>query len=146
MIKNQKQLGATKAQIVAFKKALEQPEERPDQVDPILWQARFDDIADQLSQMEAEVREYEALANEQEAVIEINSLADLPAALIKARIAAHLTQKQLGQKIHKAEQQVQRWEAEGYQSASFNNIQLIAEALEIQFAEKPQLTINKKSH
>jgi HTH-type transcriptional regulator / antitoxin HipB len=51
----------------------------------------------------------------------LGSLNDLPTTLIKARIAAGLTQKDLADKIGVREQQIQRYEANHYNSASFDH-------------------------
>jgi Helix-turn-helix len=49
----------------------------------------------------------------------LGSLNDLPTTLIKARISAGMTQKELAEKIGIREQQIQRYEANHYNSASF---------------------------
>jgi transcriptional regulator with XRE-family HTH domain len=60
-----------------------------------------------------------------------SSLPELPIALIKARIAKGMTQKQLAEKIGVREQQIQRYESSHYGSASFDRVTEISEALEI---------------
>jgi transcriptional regulator with XRE-family HTH domain len=64
-----------------------------------------------------------------------SSLPELPIALIKARIAKGMTQKQLAEKIGVREQQIQRYESSHYGSASFDRVTEISEALEISFSE-----------
>ncbi len=63
---------------------------------------------------------------------EITSLHELPTALIEARIAARLTQRQLAKRIGVAEQQIQRWEANDYSGVNLTRLQEIADALGIQ--------------
>lgn len=63
------------------------------------------------------------------------SLHGLPIALIEARIAARLTQRQLAERIGVAEQQVQRWEASDYSSVGLDRLQSIADALGVQIHE-----------
>ena len=46
-----------------------------------------------------------------------------PTALIEARIAAKLTQRQLAKRIGVAEQQIQRWEANGYSGVNLTRLQ-----------------------
>ncbi len=51
-------------------------------------------------------------------MIELLSLADLPKALIRARIAAGLSQKEFADRLGMKEQQIQSYEANDYQHAS----------------------------
>ena len=59
-------------------------------------------------------------------VLQGESLADLAALLVKARIARRWTQRQLADALGIAEQQVQRYEATGYRSASLARISDVA--------------------
>jgi HTH-type transcriptional regulator / antitoxin HipB len=65
----------------------------------------------------------------------LGSLNDLPTTLIKARIAAGMTQKDLANKIGVQEQQIQRYEASLYSSASFDRLRSIASALNIDITQ-----------
>ncbi len=80
--------------------------------------------------------EYEALRAGQVSVLELDSLADLPEALIRARIAAGLTQKNLAARLGLKEQQVQRYEATRYDGVSLGRVQAVADALELQIREQ----------
>jgi ribosome-binding protein aMBF1 (putative translation factor) len=82
-----------------------------------------------LEELREELAEYEALRNGHVAVLELDSLDKLPEALIRARIAAGLAQKQLAQRLGLKEQQIQRNETKGYAGASLQRIQAAAEAL-----------------
>ncbi len=57
------------------------------------------------------------------------SVEDLPKALIRARIAAGMTQEGLAQRLGVKPQQVQRYEATEYESASFARIVKVVHAL-----------------
>ena len=60
----------------------------------------------------------------------INGLLEsLPEMLIEERMRLGFTQKQLAEKIGIKEQQIQRYEASRYQSASLRRLQEIAKAL-----------------
>ena len=61
--------------------------------------------------------------------VEIESLDDLPDGLIKARIASGLSQKDLADRLNLKEQQIQRYEADRYASASLQRIQQVARAI-----------------
>lgn len=67
--------------------------------------------------------------------IKIASIQELPLALIKARIAIGMTQKELAEKMGVKEQQVQRDESNQYSSAGFHRIAEIAKTLNIKIQE-----------
>ena len=67
------------------------------------------------------------------------SLADLAALLVKARIARRWTQRQLADALGIAEQQMQRYEATGYRSASLARIGDVADALNLTITEEAHL-------
>lgn len=96
MIKNERQYRITKAQIDKFSRALEELAEQSQsnqKVHPILQKAQADALQSQLTDLRKQLEEYEALKSGQQAVLAIESLEELPRALIKARIAAGLSQK-----------------------------------------------------
>ena len=59
----------------------------------------------------------------------LGTVAELPATLIKARIARGLSQKDLADRIGLKEQQIQRYEATDYASASLTRIKEVVSAL-----------------
>ena len=75
-----------------------------------------------------QMREYERLKSGH-ATLELHSLSELPAILVKARVAAGLTQKQLAQKLGLAPQQIQRYEATRYRTITLARMQEVAVAL-----------------
>jgi DNA-binding XRE family transcriptional regulator len=94
-------------------------------------------IAKIREQMEAELlREqmahHEKLRDGRITSREITSLYELPTALVEARIAAKLTQRQLAERIDVAEQQIQLWEADEYSDVNLTRLQEIADALAVQ--------------
>jgi transcriptional regulator with XRE-family HTH domain/Zn-dependent peptidase ImmA (M78 family) len=62
-------------------------------------------------------------------VITVNSFGELAEGLIKARIAGGLSQRALAERLGLKEQQIQRYEAERYASASYQRLREIADAL-----------------
>ena len=82
-----------------------------------------------LGDVEAEIAEYEALRDGGVRAVPVAGLEDLPGALVKARIAAGLTQRQLAERLEVAEQAVQRDEAGGYARATLDRLQRVAAAL-----------------
>ena len=59
----------------------------------------------------------------------------LPIALIEARIAAPLTQRELAEQLGVPEQQVQRWEANSYAGVGIDRLQEITDALKLEVVE-----------
>ena len=89
----------------------------------------------QLADLREEVAEYESLRSGATTVIESGTLAGLPDALIKARIARRWTQADLAEALGVAEQQIQRYEASRYSGASFARLCDVAAALDATVSE-----------
>ena len=130
MIKNERQYRITKAQAETFADALAGRSKRPAK-DPLLVRLETDALRSQLSDLREELKEYEALRSGRPRVIAADTLTELPSALVKARIAAGLSQRQLAERLGLKEQQIQRYEATGYRSASLARLQRIVTALGI---------------
>src|SRR5438105_5053703 len=118
MIKNDRQYAVTKRQIQIFEEGLAEftTEHGARPVDPIK-RAQRDALESQLSDLREQLRDYEALLSVGPKLGERRSLDNLPDALIEARIAAQLTQRQLAERLELKEQQIQRYEATDYVSA-----------------------------
>ena len=132
MISNERQYRITKAAAEKFKQALKDLEQDGDAqvgVHPRLVQAQREAAQSQLDELLEEIEEYERLKAGDIPVIETESLDDLPDGLIKARIASGLSQKNLADRLHLKEQQIQRYEADRYASASLQRIQQVARAI-----------------
>jgi ribosome-binding protein aMBF1 (putative translation factor) len=136
MIGNDHAYRVTTGAIKRFEDALAQLEERSAERHPLLQRALRESIESELHTLREQVSEYEALRDGQITVLELNSLAELPDALIRARIAAGLTQKALAARLGLKEQQIQRYEATRYAGASLSRIQAIADALRIRIHEQ----------
>jgi HTH-type transcriptional regulator / antitoxin HipB len=88
-----------------------------------------------IRQLKQELAEYEQLKSGNIVTFVLGSLNDLPTTLIKARIATGMTQKELADKIGVREQQIQRYKANHYNSASFDRLRSIAVALNIEITQ-----------
>jgi ribosome-binding protein aMBF1 (putative translation factor) len=133
MIKNERQYRITKSQIAKFEAALNAVSARLD-VNPRLRKLEDDALRSQLDELRQEVEEYERLRSGRQNVIHLDSFESLPRALVQARIAAGLSQKELAKRLGLKEQQIQRYEATGYASASLTKITEVIEALDIKIA------------
>jgi hypothetical protein len=80
----------------------------------------------------AELTQYEALRDGRVRQLGIRSLLDVPAALICARVAAGLTQKQLAERLGVREQQVQQDEASRYAGAGLDRLHAISTVLGVE--------------
>lgn len=137
MITNQREYRITKSWIVRFEKELaanETRELRPRE-DPGMRKVVHDALASEIETLRRQIDHYERLRDGHITSREITSLRDLPSALIEARIAARLTQRQLADRLGVAEQQIQRWEANDYSGVNLDRLQSIADALGVQIHE-----------
>jgi transcriptional regulator with XRE-family HTH domain len=140
MIKNERQYRITKAQAASFADATKQlQDQHAGRLPDVLRKAQIDALKSQYDELLAEIEEYEALRREVPAVIETQSFEDLPRALIKARIALGMSQKELAEKMGLKEQQIQRYEATEFSSASLSRIIDVADALGVGISERVAL-------
>lgn len=96
-------------------------------------------LVGQLAELDAQVHEYEQLRAGQLATARVATLGDLPDALVRARIAAGLSQRELAERLGMKEQQIQRYEAEGYAAASLSRLREVMAALHIELEGDVQL-------
>lgn len=132
MIKNERQYRITKAQAERFSQTLDSLRQRSGEtegVHPLIAKAQEDALGSQLADLEAELREYESLKSGKFPMDELGVVAELPNILIKARIAQGLSQKDLAERLGLQEQQIQRYEATEYASASLTRIKEVVRAL-----------------
>ncbi|MCY4527863.1 MAG: helix-turn-helix domain-containing protein [Chloroflexi bacterium] len=133
MIKNERQYRITRNQADRFSQTLDSLRGRSRQstegAHPLIAKAQEDAIRSQLEDLEGQLREYESLKAGNFELRDLHIVAELPTALIKARIARGLSQKDLAERLKLKEQQIQRYEATDYASASLNRIREVVNAL-----------------
>ena len=135
MIQNEHQYKVTRKWAKRFAQAIEDLEpvgDEAQELDPRVLKIQRDALQGQLDTLNDELREYETL---KAGGIPFDrnisaSIETLPKALIRTRIAKGLTQKDLAERMGLKEQQIQRYEASGYESASLARISEVAAALE----------------
>jgi DNA-binding XRE family transcriptional regulator len=104
--------------------------------EPIRWQLHRDSYQSQVDELKSEIAEYERLVNcdrTHPIQIQVENLNKLPDALIKARIAAKMTQKELAEILDIDEQKVEKYEKTDYQYASFGELLEVSAALGVEF-------------
>ena len=135
MIKNERQYRITRNQADRFSQTLNNlrghSRESTEGAHPLIAKAQEDAIRSQLEDLEGQLREYESLKAGHFELGGLHMVAELPTALIKARIAQGLSQKDLAERLKLKEQQIQRYEATDYASASLNRIKEVVNALGI---------------
>lgn len=135
MIHNERQYRISKSEAQKFKIALEKFEAEPLlHLHPKLQKVQYDALYNQHLELLEDITEYETLVGSGKQLLNLQALLELPQALVQARIAAGLTQKELALRLGLKEQQVQRYEASGYQSANLERVLKVAQVLNQQSA------------
>ena len=135
MIKNERQYRITRAQAEKFLLALRNLRADTDDryaLHPRLRQLQEEALKSQLGDLEEDLREYEDLKEGRFEFEKLKVISQLPKLLIRARIASGLTQRDLAGLLGLKEQQIQRYEASDYASASFTRIKEVVSALGIE--------------
>jgi len=133
MIRSQHELNVTRKRLDEFEAALKEfdPDRPPLGVQPEGHHAAYDALVGFRAELQGEIEQYERLLTYGMAAVRIGTLAKVPEVLIQARIAQRLSQRGLAARLGVKPQQVQRWESEYYENASFASILDVANALEL---------------
>ena len=134
MIQNEHQYKVTQNKLKDLEQALAELFQIKDTLHLRKFSSRKNGLQITIDSLKKEIEEYDALKQER-TPIKIASIQELPLALIKARIAMGMTQKELAEKMGVKEQQVQRDEANQYSSAGFQRIAAVVVALNINIQE-----------
>ena len=109
-----------------------------------LQTAQAEALGSQIATLEAEIAHYERLRNGEVRFAKTHSLEDLPSVLVHARIAAGLSQTELAQRLGMKAQQIQRYEASEYASASLQRLIEVADVLDVHSANLFDLQTGSK--
>ena len=132
MISNERQYKITRAQAARFSQTLRAIRENRSEstgAHPLIVKAQEEALSSQLADLQRDLREYESLKSGEFRLERLAAVDELPTVLIKARISQGLSQKDLAERIGLKEQQIQRYEATDYASASLSRIREVAGAL-----------------
>jgi len=137
MIKNEQEYRFTQDIIREFKKSLLaiEGDEAKIHNDPDGWELIRGSLQCHLNKFKAEVTEYEKLISHNHhspIVLHLDDIDDLPQILIKARMAAKLSQQELANLAGLTEEQIKRYEDNDYEDASFMDVKFVIDALDIQ--------------
>jgi HTH-type transcriptional regulator/antitoxin HigA len=144
MITNEKQYRSTKASIEKLAAAAAALEAPTSDFPEVFAKAQRSALRSQIDELEEEVRFYENLRAGKISEFSAESLHDLPDILIQARIARGMSQKDLGDFLGVAEQQIQRYESDRYRMASLDRLTEVADALNVRIVERAQLVGSPK--
>ena len=142
MITNERQYRITKSVFEKLQetiRTLEPAQAAKNTSEELLRQAQFDALESERQILADQLAEYESLKSGSIADFTAGSLHELPDLLVKARIAKGMSQRQLAVDIGVKEQQIQRYEAERYRSASLHRLLEIADALGLQITKHAHL-------
>lgn len=128
MIKNKKQESLTKERLIELTQLRDKASKNKEmsEIEKLYTLNSFDGM---IATLQGELEEYEALTKGNLKVLEAKSLDELPLLIIKARIAIGMSQTALAKKLNIQSQQIQRYEANDYQSISFDRLLQIAQIL-----------------
>ena len=96
-------------------------------------------LRSQMASIEMELSDYEAL-RAREVDFAVSDLAGLPRELVRARIARHMSQRELAEQLGLKEQQIQRYEATDYAGANVSRLSDVMTALGVHLSGELNLT------
>jgi transcriptional regulator with XRE-family HTH domain len=142
MIKNQKQAGITKIRLAELRKTHETLITKKENYSDLEYELSENALLGMIEDLEKQLKIYEGLVNNNFHIWKPKNLEDLSNALIAARLAQNLSQQDLALKLGIKEQQVQRYEATDFESASWTKICEFSNALNIEFTFESVLIVN----
>lgn len=143
MITNERQYKVTRLQLSNMRKALKEfnvAEVTKRLGSQILAESELKALKSQEEELRDQLKEYELLKSGKIKEFKATSLQELPGILVRARIALGLTQRELAERVGLKEQQIQRYESEGYASASLRRMQKVASSLQLNITEIAELS------
>jgi hypothetical protein len=142
MIKNEKQYKITKKKLEEFTEAiLKKQSSHPLSATDQLILISLQDMQEQFLN---EIAAYELLQKNTSSLLTERSIDELPELLIEYKVKSGLTQKEFSQRIGMKEQQLQRYEAENFNSISFKNLLKILHSIGLEITVRG--TIAGDSH
>ena len=98
------------------------------------WKLQRDSYQSQVDDLKEQIKEYETLTNHDSQtpiVLKLDDINNLPQLLIKARMTAKLSQKELADLAGLTEEEIQKYEDKDYENASFIDVMAVVDALDI---------------
>jgi transcriptional regulator with XRE-family HTH domain len=139
MISTDHQRRTSQERLQKFQSALRAVEAAATDENPFIKKVKLRSLKDQIAQLELELREYDQLKAGSLNDLDVGAVGDVPVVLVKARVGRGLSQSALAEKLGVKPQQVQRWESDLYQKASFDTLTNVANALNVKFSGRLSL-------
>lgn len=134
MIKNDRQFGIVRNRVERLEQLqdelLERLEREPENKARLELELRA--ARAEIRSMKDDLEDYEALKAGRAEIGRAERIEDVPGLLIRARVAAGLSQSDLAERLRLHPQQIQRYEATDYESASLSRLIEVARALEVE--------------
>ncbi|MFN8285394.1 MAG: helix-turn-helix transcriptional regulator [Chitinophagales bacterium] len=135
MIKNQKQASFTRDRLTEIKESIDALQKNRESFSALEYELSFNSLLGMAQDLENELNEYEQLKAGKFCYTP-QSLLDIPKAIIAARLALNLSQRELAELLNMKEQQIQRYEASDYETAAWPRIVEVSKALGLFFEFK----------
>jgi HTH-type transcriptional regulator/antitoxin HipB len=145
MIKNEKQYKITRNKIAEIQQEIVRIKAAYDEGIPAEKELILVSLKVMENQMEEEMAAYGNLKKKKTRLLKARRISDLPSVIIEYKIHSGMTQKEFSQKIGMKEQQLQRYEAEDFQSISFKNLMKILQAIGLEISIQ-EVLINPPKH
>lgn len=143
-LQNERQYDFTKTQLAKLEMALREAQQKMagrDDVPDIVREGHQNGIRFLMDDLRAQLADYEQLRDGHVKSLPMQSvLAELPATLVRARIARGWTHKELALALGTSEQQVQKDESGGYAKASLDKLNRVAGALGVSLSGRARLS------
>ncbi|WP_121118403.1 XRE family transcriptional regulator [Croceibacterium ferulae] len=136
MIKNEREYRSTRKSLAGYETSLSKFDLLKliaSGVDPVIAHAQKASYERQAKDLREQLVAYERRRQSGDEPIEIEGLPELGRALVEARIAAGLTQRELANVAGVQEQQIQKYEKELYESASLRRVAEMGRAIGVRF-------------
>jgi HTH-type transcriptional regulator/antitoxin HigA len=135
VIYSDRQYAVSRTELAKLQTSLEAVRTNDRGTEPWVREIELDALRSQIADVQAEISEYELLKSGQIALSETSSLSELPRVLVQARIIKGLSQTDLADRLNMKPQQVQRYEATNYMSASLARLIEVANILNVKISE-----------
>lgn len=142
MIKNQKQVAVTRTRLAELIAAKAEFEAKELDTTTAKYRLGINSMNSLIEELQNDINLYEGLVNRSFHLLQAKCLEEVPNVLIAARLAQKMTHKQLGELVGLKEQQIQRYEATDYETASWPRIVEIAMALNVHFKFEKNMIMN----
>jgi HTH-type transcriptional regulator/antitoxin HigA len=129
----------SKKQLEGLKNRLEELSSLPGSKRGLLVEGEMEGLRSMIGDIEREIAEYENLKSGRASSLDAESLDSLGELIVKARLARGLTQAELGGLLGMTQQQVQRYERDGWQKASLWRLAEAADALELDLSVRARI-------